>query len=96
MGVGIENFNPQGIVTRAEFGTVLSRAIWRETYNLTTNPYYTAHLQALKDAGIMTMISNPNQWEVRGYVMLMMQRADDILHTGNTVLPTAQVVYSTT
>lgn len=28
MGVGITDFNPNGIVTRAEFGTVLSRALW--------------------------------------------------------------------
>jgi hypothetical protein len=28
MGVGINNFNPYDLVTRAEFGTVLSRALW--------------------------------------------------------------------
>lgn len=76
MGVGITNFNPYGLVTRAEFGTVLSRAMYGEENN-GGNPYYADHLAALKDAGIMTQISNPMQLEVRGYVMLMMQRASD-------------------
>jgi len=76
MGVGIEKFNPNGIVTRAEFGTVLSRALWGEENN-GGNPYYAKHLQALKDEGIMNKIDNPNMKEVRGYVMLMMMRADD-------------------
>ncbi len=76
MGVGIEKFNPNGIVTRAEFGTVLSRALWGDEYNDAT-PYYKAHLEALKAEGIMTKIDNPNMKEVRGYVMLMMMRADD-------------------
>jgi len=37
-------------------------------------PYYTAHLNALKLAGIMTQISNPSMKEIRGYVMIMMMR----------------------
>ncbi len=76
MGVGIDSFRPFDTVTRAEFGTVLSRAIWGDANN-GSDPYYTAHLNALKDEGIMTNISNPNMKEVRGYVMLMMQRADE-------------------
>lgn len=71
-----DSFNPQGIVTRAQFGTVLSRALYGDV-NEGGTPYYAEHLQALKDAGIMTNISNPNSLEIRGYVMLMMQRADD-------------------
>lgn len=81
MGVGITAFNPNGYVTRAQFGTVLSRALYGDANNVSTNPYYAQHLQALKDAGIMTMISNPDQLEVRGYVMLMMQRADEGVST---------------
>lgn len=76
MGVGITNFNPYGVVTRAEFGTVLSRALRGDEYDGAT-PYYADHLDALKDAGIMTNISNPSMTEVRGYVMLMMQRAEE-------------------
>jgi len=74
MGQGIEDFNPNGVVTRAQFGTVLDRVL-NGSANDGGTPYYTAHLQALSDAGIMTQISNPNQLEIRGYVMLMMQRA---------------------
>ncbi|MEI6118255.1 MAG: hypothetical protein WCP92_03255 [bacterium] len=32
MGVGIHTFNPTGDITRAEFGTVLSRVLWGTTY----------------------------------------------------------------
>ncbi|HMS91548.1 MAG TPA: S-layer homology domain-containing protein, partial [Candidatus Absconditabacterales bacterium] len=74
MGQGITAFNPNGVVTRAQFGTVLSRVLYGDA-NDGGDPYYAEHLQALKDAGIMTKIDNPNAPEVRGYVMLMMQRA---------------------
>lgn len=76
MGVGITAFRPNDTVTRAEFGTVLSRALWGDTNN-GGEPYYVNHLNALKEAGVMTNISNPTMKEVRGYVMLMMQRADE-------------------
>ena len=76
MGVGIDSFNPNGLVTRAQFGTVLSRALYGDVYN-DGNPYYVNHLNALKDAGIMNYIDNPNQNEIRRYVMRMMQRADE-------------------
>ena len=72
-------FNPTGVVTRAEFGTVLDRVINGSANNGGT-PYYAAHLAALKSAGVMTNISTPNANEVRGYVMLMMQRGS----TGGT------------
>ena len=73
MGQGITSFRPNDKVTRGEFGTTLSRAIWGEKNNGGT-PYYTNHLQALKDKGIMTKIENPSQMEIRGYVMLMLER----------------------
>jgi hypothetical protein len=62
MGVGIDNFNPYGIVTRAEFGTVLSRTLWGDVYN-GGSPYYANHLAALQAAGIMNNIS-PNLVEL--------------------------------
>ncbi len=76
MGVGITDFNPNGIVTRAEFGTVLSRALWGDENN-GGEPYYKKHLQALKDNRIMIQTNDPGRREVRGYVMLMMMRADE-------------------
>ena len=75
-GTAKEIFMPNAVVTRAEFGTVLSRVLRWDKYNLWTL-YYTNHLQALKDAGIMTNILNP-EWtlELRGRVMLMLMRAN--------------------
>lgn len=32
MGIDIDNFDPNGQVTRAQFGTILSRVIWGNTY----------------------------------------------------------------
>jgi hypothetical protein len=63
-------------VTRAEFGTVLSRALYGTKYEWWT-PYYINHLLALKAAGIMNNILDPEHMlELRGYVMLMLMRAE--------------------
>jgi hypothetical protein len=78
MGQEITAFNPNGVVTRAEFGTVLSRALYSDVYN-GGNPYYKNHLNALKSVDIMTQINTPNSNEIRGYVMLMMMRADQLI-----------------
>ena len=58
MGVNITQFNPGDQVTRAQFGTVLSRALYGNTYN-TGDPYYLQHLQNLQTKKIMTQIQNP-------------------------------------
>ena len=64
MGQGITAFNPNGVVTRAQFGTVLSRALYGDMYN-GSDPYYKNHLAALKDAAIMTRTDVPTMTEVR-------------------------------
>jgi len=76
MWIGVNSFDPEATITRAQFGTVLSRTLFGNTYS-NEKLYYTDHLQALKDEGIMNDISNP-EWkkEIRGYVLLMMMRAD--------------------
>ena len=74
MGAGITEFDPDGVVNRAQFGTVLSRALYGDTYN-GGSTWYSDHLTALKNAGIMSNISTPYASEVRGYVMLMLMRA---------------------
>ena len=73
MGVHMTTFEPNTTVTRAQFGTVLSRVLWGAIYNVGT-PYYDFHLKVLK---LKNIISNttPNLQEVRGYVMLMLMRA---------------------
>lgn len=75
-GTPATTFNPNGVVNRAQFGTVLSRALYGDVNN-GGDPFYANHLTALQDDGVMNNISNPNAPEVRGYVMLMMQRADE-------------------
>lgn len=81
-GTTAASFNPNGLVTRAQFGTVLSRAIYGNIHN-DGNPYYVNHLSALNAAGVMKNISTPNANEQRGLVMLMMQRADEtVINTG--------------
>ena len=76
MGQGITAFRPYDTISRAEFGTALSRALWGSQYE-GGNPYYVNHLNALKAAGIMTQIANAESTkEVRGYVMLMLMRSE--------------------
>jgi hypothetical protein len=77
MGQGITAFRPYDTLSRAEFGTALSRVLWGDKYEGGT-PYYANHLNALKAAGIMNQIANAEQTkEVRGYVMLMLQRSEE-------------------
>ena len=73
MGVDITKFNPYKIVSRAEFATVLSRASWWAE-NDGGIPFYTKHLQALKDKEIMTKVENPEKQELRAWTMLMLMR----------------------
>jgi hypothetical protein len=76
MGQKISAFRPYDTLSRAEFGTALSRVLWGSKYEGGT-PYYANHLNALKAAGIMNQIANAEQTkEVRGYVMLMLQRSE--------------------
>ena len=71
MGVGIDKFRPYDWVTRAEFGTALSRML----YGLEDgNPYYTTHLAKLKSEWIISN-DDPDLKEVRGYVMIMLMRS---------------------
>ncbi len=78
MWVGLKTFYPKNKVTIAEFGTILSRALWWTDNNQAWANYYSKHLNALKYNWIMTNISNPWSIEKRWYVMLMMMRAKDI------------------
>jgi hypothetical protein len=68
----IEAFRPLDPVTREEFAAVLSRHLFGSAHD---GKDMVAHLQALKDAGIMNQIDNPYVVEVRGYVLVMLQRA---------------------
>lgn len=72
------SFDPKSTITRAQFATIVSRLLYGTANNSTdkTNRA-TKHLQALHDAKIINNISKPNTEEIRGYVMLMLQRASN-------------------
>jgi putative hemolysin len=76
-GTPIKKFNPRGKVTRAEYATVFSRVLFGDKYNKSEWNYYEDHLNALKDAEILTN-TTPTIQEVRGWVMLMMYRSKDV------------------
>ncbi|MEI8090756.1 MAG: S-layer homology domain-containing protein [bacterium] len=58
-------FHPNDEVTRAQFGTMLSRLLYGNDNNGRPGKRYEAHLKALKSAGIMTKISKPMMLELR-------------------------------
>lgn len=68
-----KNFEPEMVVDRAQFWTILSRLL-RENKNDNGKPYYIKHLNALVSEGIITKTKNPFAEELRGRVMIMMQR----------------------
>jgi len=74
MGVGKSVFDPNGFLTRAQFGTILSRSL-RGDSNNGGKLYYEKHLQALKKAWIISSLTNPERVkELRWWVMLMLYR----------------------
>ena len=82
MGIYMEDFLPNQEVTRAEFGTILSRLLWWDEYNVIDTdetPFYERHLNALKKAKIMTQIENPLvRKELREWVWVMLRRAEEL------------------
>ena len=77
MWIDMDYFQPNLQVTRAQFGTILSRLLYGTKYAWWT-PYYKKHLNALKSEGIMTQIENPeNRIELREWVWVMLMRVKD-------------------
>lgn len=74
MWQNIKDFRPNDWVTRAEFWTVLSRALWWDK-NEWWSTYYENHLKALKSEWIMKKINTPMNKEIRWYIMLMLMRS---------------------
>lgn len=74
-----KQFNPYDQVNRAQFGTILSRLIYGNKYNIysgedTQYKWYEKHLQALNKDTIMKKIQDPFMIEQRWRVMLMLYR----------------------
>ena len=72
-------FNPNWIVTRAQFATAFSRALSKARWNNIEdgNPYYSTHLLYLQSEWIINNINKPapSMEEKRWNVMIMMMRA---------------------
>lgn len=68
-----DEFEPNVLVDRWQFGTILSRILRGTTYAW-GKPYYVKHLAALKKENIMTKIDSPRILELRWRVLLTMQR----------------------
>ena len=78
MWINVDEFMPNKILNRAEFGTTVSRLLWWDKYNITDTDhrsYYEDHLYALKKQGIMMQINNPeDRRELRKWVRLVFRR----------------------
>jgi hypothetical protein len=74
MWINMKNneFRPYDLVTRAEFGTALSRLLyWLKDW---APNYYSTHLEKLFNEWIISN-KNPDLYELRWYVMLMLMRS---------------------
>ena len=67
----IDAFRPSDKVTREELAAVLSRYLYGDEH---AGADMLEHLKALQEDGIMTDISSPLSIELRGYVLIMLQR----------------------
>jgi len=83
------HFTPNGIVDRAQFGTVFSRVLRGDLFEWGV-PYFQNHLTALSQWGIMKNIKNPYMPELRWRVMLMMMRAQEEGKESNTLMCNTQ------
>ena len=77
-------FLPNDIVSRAEFGTIVSRILWWDTFNVIhtpLTPFYKLHLNQLKNNNIMTQINKPlTIKELRKRVWLVFKRVSEKLN----------------
>jgi hypothetical protein len=69
----LTKFNPNSLVTRAEFGTVLSRVLYGTTNNTSSPQWREGHLNNLRKSNIISVV-NPNLQEQRGWIMTMLYR----------------------
>ncbi len=87
-----EKFDPNTVVTRAQFGTAFSRALskasWKAVENW--NPYYSTHLEYLQSEWIIKSVNEPSPSTVerRWNVMIMMMRASDLNKNANEEIET--------
>lgn len=69
-------FKPTDVVDRAQLWTVFSRILWGDRHDVGGKWYYIYHVNALKDAGIMSNIANVSWVPAKRWdVMIMFKRA---------------------
>jgi hypothetical protein len=73
-GTPIKEFNPNGLVTRGEFASVLSRVLFGDKYNVDGSYYYSMHIDILNQANIINN-TNPAILERIEWILLMLNRA---------------------
>lgn len=76
-GSALSKFSPNSLVTRWEFGTVFSRVLHGNIYNIGNSHYYEKHLDVLKNEGILKN-TNPKLIEKRGWILLMLYRSQKV------------------
>lgn len=98
MGQGISIFRGSDKVTRAEFATILSRLLNRNSNHLDNmnkaEPFYQKHLEYLYDYWIIDNLIHlwSSDSEIRWYVMLMLMRAGS---SNENKIYNAQIYYDT-
>ena len=71
----LTNFMPKQFINRAQMVTVISRMIWRKTFNEWGNFFYTQHLKKAQEEALINKIF-PKSLEIRAYFYVIFQRAD--------------------
>ena len=79
MWIYMQNFKPNKLLDRAEFGTIVSRILWWEKFNVpnatTENKYYVKHLNEVKKENLITKIDNPQQIkELRKWIWTVLKK----------------------
>ena len=78
MWQSVKIFDPKDTLSKWQFWTILSRALWWDTYD-GWEPYYEKHLIALQEAWIMSNIDDPDEKELRWNVMIMLKRWEALI-----------------
>lgn len=79
MWIYMQNFKPNKLLDRAEFGTIVSRILWWEKFNVpnatTENKYYVKHLNEVKKENLIVQIENPETIkELRKWIWIVLNK----------------------
>lgn len=79
MWIYMRNFQPNKLLDRAEFGTIVSRLLWWEKFNVPNatkiNKFYTKHLQEVKRENLIIQVENPEKIkELRKWIWTVLKK----------------------